>query len=109
LIKVPLFLLKTKAAMVARLETKDFERAIASVEAVRLTLTPERVNGILSFILDSKQLYLKGDPAGAEKAVGTALSHLNRAAAEGLLRIKNGAEQGRKANEIVGTQRTMRS
>jgi hypothetical protein len=108
LIKVPLLLLRTKAALVEPLvEAKEFERAIAAVEAVRLTLTPERVNGILAFILDSKQLYLKGDPAGAEKAVGTALGHLNRAAAEGLLRIKNGAEQGRKANEIVGTQRTI--
>jgi hypothetical protein len=108
LIDVPLFLLKTKSSHLEPLvEAKEFERAIASVEAVRLTLTPERVNGILSFISDAKQFYVDGDSAGAEKAIGTAVDHLNRAAAEGLRRFTAGAEKGRRGNEIVGTQRTL--
>ncbi len=85
----------------------DVRAKTIKLQTNSVTLTPARVNGILSFILDAKQLDVKGDPAGAGKAVGTALDHLNRAAAEGLLRINNGAEQGRKANEVVGTQRAI--
>jgi hypothetical protein len=52
-------------------------------------------------------LYLKGDTGGAEKAMGTASDHLSRASTEGLRRIEGTAEKGRKANEIIGTQRTI--
>lgn len=103
-----LFLLTPKAASVERLvEAEEFGAAISAVEAVRLTLVPERVNGIVSFISDAKNFYAKNDTAGAEKAIGTALDHLNRAAAEGLRRIATDAEKGKRSNEIVGTRRTL--
>jgi hypothetical protein len=108
LIAGPVFLLTTKAAPMERLvEVKKFDDTIAAVEAVRLTLIPERVNGIVSFILDAKKFYANDDAAGAEKAIGTALDHLNRAAADGLRKIKSDAERGKRANEVAGTRRTL--
>jgi hypothetical protein len=108
LINVPLFLLRTKAALVEPLvEEKAFERATTAVEAVRLTLTPERVNGIISFIADAKQFYANKDTAGAERALGTALDHFNRATSEGLRRIKADAEKGKRSNEVAGSRRTL--
>src|SRR5262245_19887450 len=83
LIAGTLFLLIPKAAVVVRLvEAKEFDSAISAVEAVRLTLIPERVNGIVSFISDAKKFYANNDVAGAERSIGTALDHLNRAADE---------------------------
>jgi hypothetical protein len=104
------FLLTPKAAPVERfVEAKEFDSAVSAVEAVRLTLIPERVNGIVSFISDAKKFYVKDDAAGAEKAIGTALDHLNRAADEGLRRIKGEAEKGKRANEVAGTRRALAS
>ena len=103
-----LFLLTPKVASAERLvEAKEFDGAISAVEAVRLTLIPERVNGIVSFIADARKFYANNDTAGAEKAIGTALDHLNRAAAEGLQRIKTDAEKGKRSNEIAGTRRAL--
>jgi Skp family chaperone for outer membrane proteins len=45
--------------------------------------------------------------AGAEKAIGTALDHFNRAAIEGLRRIKSDAERGKRSNEVAGTRRKL--
>ena len=56
---------------------------------------------------DAKKFYANNDSAGAEKAIGTALDHLNRAAAEGLLSFKTEAEKGKRSNEIAGTRRTL--
>jgi hypothetical protein len=103
-----LFLLTSKAASVERLvEAKEFDGAISAVEAVRLTLIPERVNGIISFISDAKKFYSHHDTAGAERAIATSLDHLNRAAADGLRRIKTDAEKGKRANEVAGTRRKL--
>jgi hypothetical protein len=108
LIAGQLFLLMPKAAPVERLvEVKKFDDAIAAVEAVRLTLIPERVNGIVSFISDAKKFYASHDAAGAEKAMGTALDHMNRAAGDGLRRVQSDAERGKRANEVAGTRRTL--
>ncbi len=108
LIAGTLFLLTPKVASVDRLvEVKEFDGAISAVEAVRLTLIPERVNGIVSFIADARKFYANNDAAGAEKAIGIALDHLNRAAAEGLQRIKTDAEKGKRSNEIAGTRRAL--
>jgi hypothetical protein len=68
---------------------------------------PERVNGIISFISDAKQFYARDNVPGAERAIGTAVDHLNRAATEGLRRIKSDAERGKRSNEISGTRRTL--
>jgi hypothetical protein len=104
----PVCLLQPKAASVERLlDTKEFERAISAVEAVRLTLMPERVNGIISFILDASRFYANHDTASAERAIGTALDHFERAATDGLRRIKTEAEKGKKANEVAGTRRKL--
>ena len=108
LIAGTLFLLTPKAASVERLvEAKEFDGAVSAVVAVRLTLIPERVNGIVSFISDAKKFYAHNDTAGAEKAIGTAVDHLNRAAAEGLRSIKTDAEKGKRSNEVAGTRRTL--
>lgn len=108
LIAGTLFLLTPKAAVIKRLvEAKELDGAISAVEAVRLTLIPERVNGILSFISDAKKFYANHDTAGAEKAIATALAHFDRAAAEGLRRIKSDAEKGKRSNEVAGTRRTL--
>lgn len=113
LIPGPLFLLTPKAPEptapeVERLvEAKEFGGAVSGVEAVRLTLVPERVNGIISFIADAKQFYATGDVAGAERAMGTALDHMNRAAADGLRKIQSDAERGKRANEVAGTRRRL--
>jgi hypothetical protein len=104
----PLFLLEPKPASVERsLDAKEFDGAVSAVVAVRLTLKPERVNGIISFIVDAKKFYANNDVASAERALGTALDHLNRAAAEGLQRIKIDAEKGKRSNEVAGTRRTL--
>ena len=95
----PLFLLRQNA--------KEFDSAILAVVAVRLTLMPVRVNGIISFISYAKTFYLKNDVFSAERATGTALDHFNRAAAEGLRKIKGDAEKGKRSNEISGTVRTL--
>ena len=103
-----LFLLTSKAASVERLvEAKEFDSAISAVEAVRLTLMPDRVNGIISFLSDAKKFYAHHDTAGAERAIATSLDHLNRAATDGLGRIKTDAEKGKRANEVAGTRRTL--
>jgi hypothetical protein len=103
-----LFLLRPKAGTLKRLvEAKEFDGAVSAVEAVRLTLMPERVNGIISFISDAKQFYGSRNMAGAEKAIGTALDHFKRAAIEGLRRIKSDAERGKRSNEVAGTRRTL--
>ena len=108
LIAGTLSLLTPKAASVERLvEAKEFDGAVSAVEAVRLTLVPERVNGIVAFISDAKKFYASNDASGAEKAIGTALDHLNRAATEGLGRIKTEAEKGKRSNEVAGTRRTL--
>jgi hypothetical protein len=108
LIAGPLFLLTTQAMSAEQLvEVKKFDATISAVEAVRLTLIPERVNGIVSFILDAKKFYARHDTNGAERAIGTALDHLNRAAADGLRRITSDAERGKRANEISGTRRAL--
>jgi len=108
LIAGTLSLLSPKAASVERsVEAREFDGAVSAVEAVRLTLVPERVNGIVAFISDAKKFYANNDTAGAEKAIGTALDHLNRAAAEGLGRIKTEAEKGKRSNEVAGTRRTL--
>jgi hypothetical protein len=108
LIAGTLFLLTLKSASVERLvEAKEFDGAVSAVEAVRLTLVPERVNGIVAFISDAKKFYANNDASGAEKAIGTALDHLNRAATEGLGRIKTEAEKGKRSNEVAGTRRTL--
>jgi hypothetical protein len=105
-----LFLLtpRAKAAEVRpSIDTHEFGAAIAAVEAVRLTLIPERVNGIISFIADAQKYYLAGNAAGAEQAMGTALDHMNRAAADGLRRIQSDAERGKRSNELAGTRRVL--
>jgi hypothetical protein len=103
-----LFLLRPKSGTLKRLiEAKEFDGAVSAVEAVRLTLMPERVNGIISFISDAKQFYGNRNAGGAEKAIGTALDHFNRAAIEGLRRIKSDAERGKRSNEAAGTRRTL--
>jgi hypothetical protein len=108
LIPGSLFLLTPKAPLVERLiEAKEFGGAISAVEAVRLTLIPERVNGIVSFIADAKQFYAHNDVVGAERAVGAALDHMNRAAADGLRRIESDAERGKRSNEVAGTRRKL--
>jgi hypothetical protein len=108
LIDGPLFLLTPKVSSVERLvEAKEFDSAVSGVEAVRLTLVPERVNGIVSFISDAKKFYTNNDTAGAEKAIGTAMDHLNRAADEGLRRIKSEAERGKRSNETAGAKRAL--
>jgi hypothetical protein len=100
--------LKSKAASVERLvEVKEFERAISAVEAVRLSLTPERVNGIISFISDAKKFYAHHETAGAERAIATSLEHLNRAATDGLGKIKTEAERGKRANEVAVTRKSL--
>src|SRR5262249_12966930 len=88
-------------------EAKEFDGAVSAVEAVRLTLVPERVNGIVAFISDAKKFYASNDTAGAEKSIGTSLDHLNRAATEGLGRITPEAEKGKRSNEIAGTRRVL--
>jgi hypothetical protein len=108
LIAGTLFLLTLKPSLVERsIEAKEFDGAVSAVEAVRLTLIPERVNGILSFISDAKKFYANNDSAGAEKAIGTALDHLNRAAADGMRSIKTEAEKGKRSNEVAGTRRIL--
>jgi hypothetical protein len=103
-----LFLLTSKTTSIERLvEAKEFDGAISAVEAVRLTLMPERVNGIISFIADAKKFYTHHDTAGAERAIATSADHFNRAAADGLRRIKTDAEKGKRANEVAGTRRTL--
>jgi hypothetical protein len=103
-----LFLLTSKVAPVARLvEAKEFDSAVSAVEAVRLTLMPERVNGIISFISDAKKFYVHNDTAGAERAIATSMDHLNRAANDGLGKIKSDAERGKRANEVAGTRRSL--
>lgn len=86
---------------------QDFGRAIAAVEAVRLTLIPERVNGIISFIADAKQHYVAGEIDRAEHSIGTAMDHFNRAAGDGLRRIPTEAERGKRGNELAGTRRRL--
>jgi hypothetical protein len=101
-----LFLLTSKAAAVEQLvQPKEFDSAVSAVEAVRLSLTPERVNGIISFISDAKKFYAHHETASAEKAIATSLEHLNRAATDGLGKIKSEAEKGKKANEVAVTRR----
>jgi hypothetical protein len=101
-----LFLLTSKAPAVERLvQAKEFDSAMSAVEAVRLSLTPERVNGIISFISDAKKFYAHQETANAEKAIGTSLDHLNRAATDGLAKIKTEAEKGKRANEVAVTRR----
>jgi hypothetical protein len=108
LIAGTLFLLTPKAASIERLvQAKEFDGAISSVEAVRLTLVPERVNGIVSFISEAKKFYANDTIARAEKAIATAMDHLNRAAADGLRSIKSDAERGKRSNEIAGTRRAL--
>jgi hypothetical protein len=103
-----LLLLKSKAVSDERLiAEKEFDSAISAVEAVRLTLMPERVNGIISFISDAKKFYIHHDTAGAERAIATSLDHLNRAATDGMAKIKTDAEKGKRANEVAGTRRTL--
>jgi hypothetical protein len=102
----PLLLLTPKSTSAERLlQPEEFDRAVRAVEAVRLTLIPERVNGIISFISDAKKFYMNGDAAGSERAIRTAQDHFSRAAAEGLRRINSDAEKGRRSNEIAGTRR----
>jgi hypothetical protein len=101
-----LFLLTPKAASVERLvAVKEFDQAMSAVEAVRLSLTPERVNGIISFISDAKKFYANHQTASAEKAIATSLDHLNRAASDGLGKLKTEAEKGKRANEVAVTRR----
>jgi hypothetical protein len=88
-------------------DAKQFGAAIASVEAVRLTLIPERVNGIISFIADAQKFYANGDATGAERAIGTAIDHFNRAATDGLRRIQADAERGKRSNELAGPRRQL--
>jgi len=108
LIAGTLFLLTLRAAPVERLlDAKHFDQATSAVEAVRLTLIPERVNSIVSFISDAKHFYAKSDIAGAEKAIGTSLDHFNRAASEGLQRIKGEGERGKRSNEVAGSRRAL--
>ena len=108
LVPGPLFLLTPKAPLVERLiEDKEFGGAISAVEAVRLTLIPERVNGIISFIADAKHFYADDDVASSERAIATALDHMNRAAADGLRRIESDAERGKRSNEVAGTRRKL--
>jgi hypothetical protein len=108
LIDGPLLLLTPKTLSATRsVEAKEFDSAVSSVEAVRLTLVPERVNGIISFISDGKKFYANNDTFGAEKAIGTAIDHLNRAADEGLRKIKTEAEKGKRSNETAGAKRTL--
>ncbi len=102
------FLLTLRAASVERLlDAKDFDRAVSGVEAVRLTLIPERVNSIVAFISDAKHFYANNDIASAEKAIGTSLDHFNRAATEGLQRIKAEGERGKRSNEVAGSRRAL--
>lgn len=108
LIAGTLFVLTPKATSVEPLvESKAFDGAISAVEAVRLTLVPERVNGIVSFILDAKRFNANHDPACAEKSIATALDHLNRAATDGLRNFKSEAEKGKRSNEVAGTRRIL--
>lgn len=112
LVPGPLYLLAPKAAAAETaversIDGREFNGAISAVEAVRLTLIPERVNGIISFISDAKQFYERGDVAGAERSMGTALDHMNRAAADGLRTITSDAERGKRSNEVAGTRRKL--
>ena len=110
LIAGTLFLLTPKADSEERLvEPKEFDGAVSAVEAVRLTLVPERVNGIVSFISDAKKFYANDATAGAEKAIGTAIDHLNRATVEGLRSITTDAEKGKRSNEVAGTRRCLKN
>ena len=66
-----LFLLTLKSASVDRLvEAKEFDGAVSAVEAVRLTLVPERVNGIVSFVSDAKKFYANNDSSAPRKQLG---------------------------------------
>ena len=52
-----MFVSTPKAASAERLvEAKEFDGAVSAVEAVRLTLVPERVNGIVSFIIGCQKI-----------------------------------------------------
>jgi hypothetical protein len=88
-------------------KAKEFDSAVAAVEAVRLTLIPERVNGIISFLSDAKRFFEHEDMVGAERSIGTALDHFNRAAGDGLRRIQSEAERGKRGNELAGTRRAL--
>lgn len=102
------FLLKPKPTNVEHtVKAKEFDGAIAGVEAVRLTLIPERVNGIISFISDAKRFFDHDDLVGAERSIGTALDHFNRAANDGLRKINSEAERGKRGNELAGTRRVL--
>ena len=73
LISGRLFLLTPRAnaaEVKPSIDTHEFGAAIAAVEAVRLTLIPERVNGIISFIADAQKYYAAGNAAGAEQEHG---------------------------------------
>lgn len=118
LVPGPLFRLTTKPAAssaaapssespASLVQFKDFGRAISAVEAVRLTLIPERVNGIISFIADAKQHYASGEVDRAERSMSTAMDHFNRAAGEGLRRIQTEAERGKRGNELAGARRRL--
>ena len=103
-----LFLLTPKASPCqSNIDSKEFTSAASAVEAVRLTLMPERVNGVISFILDAKNYHDHHDVVGSERAIGTALDHFNRAAADGLRHINSDAERGKRGNEIAGTRRAL--
>lgn len=104
----PLLRLVPKASPATRcVEAKQFSAAISAVEAVRLTLMPERINGIISFILDAMRFNEHHDMVSCERAIGTALDHFNRAANEGLRHITSESERGKRANEVAGTRRTL--
>lgn len=108
LIPGPLFqLIPRQPAVEPLVEAKEFGRAISAVEAVRLTLVPERVNGIISFIADAKQHYEQDEIDRAERAIGTAMDHFNRAANDGLRAIQSEAERGKRGNELAGTRRKL--
>lgn len=103
-----IYLLKPKATAVEHLvKAKEFDSAVAAVEAVRLTLIPERVNGIISFISDARRFFDHEDLVGAERSIGTALDHFNRAANDGLRKINSEAERGKRGNELAGTRRSL--
>jgi hypothetical protein len=108
LVHGPLFRLTPRARTLEPLvEPKEFGRAVSAVEAVRLTLVPERVNGIISFIADAKQYYAAEDIGGAERAIATAMDHFNRAASDGLRKIGSDGERGKRGNEVAGTRRKL--
>lgn len=103
-----IFLLKPKPTVIEHLvKAKEFDSAIAGVEAVRLTLIPERVNGIISFLSDGRRFFDHDDLVGAERSIGTALDHFNRAANDGLRKIQSEAERGKRSNELAGTRRML--